>query len=133
MSGGLGRAADELLRSPTAREAGERQDERRRVPMRARLRRTSVPALRNRHVLRHKAGGMGWGGTEPKQAAYVDDGMLGHPLLDDAWEAAACRCRHQSAPKAAEKRARATWWGGGRTPRTRSCPMTHRQQSPADL
>ena len=52
--------------------------------MRARLRRTSVPALRNRHVLRHKAGGVGWGGTEPKQAAYVDDGMLGHPLLDDA-------------------------------------------------
>ena len=93
----------------------------------------ALPKVGGAAPLRHKAGGVGWGGTEPKQAAYVDDGMLGHPLLDDAWEAAACRCRHQSAPKAAEKRARATWWGGGRTPRTRSCPMTHRQQSPADL
>ena len=38
----------------------------------------------------------GGGGTEPKQAAYDDEEeqqerMLGEPLLDDAWAAAACR------------------------------------------
>ena len=40
-------------------------------------------------------GGGGGGVTEPKQAAYDDEEeqqerMLGEPLLDDAWEAAAC-------------------------------------------
>ncbi len=53
----------------------------------------SVHALRNRHALRHKAGGRGgegggrWG---TKQAAY-DDEQERMPLLDDVWEAAACR------------------------------------------
>ena len=68
-------------------------DECRIVPLRAaeRTRGRAPTPCRKWAGLRHKAGGVGWGGTEPKQAAYVDDGMLGHPLLDDAWEAAACR------------------------------------------
>jgi hypothetical protein len=80
------------------------------------------------------------GGSKPKQAAYVDEEerMLGQPLLDDAWEVAACRCRHQkSAQSGRDSEAGACdMVGGGRTPRTRRtspCTMTYRQQSPADL
>jgi hypothetical protein len=83
--------------------------------------------------LRHKAGGVGWGGTYPKQAAYHDEEerMLGH-----AWEAAACRCRHQKRAQSGREAGACEMVGGGRTPRTRRtspCPMTYRQQSPADL
>ncbi len=39
-----------------------------------------------------QAWGRGRRGTEANQAAYDEERVLGKPLLDDAWEAAACRC-----------------------------------------
>jgi hypothetical protein len=59
-------------------------------------RRTSVHALRNRYGTKQSAGGSGrrGGGRVPSRSRPYDnekERMLCEPLLDDEWEAVACR------------------------------------------